>query len=520
LIAVAFSDVLVEESAAESVAEGSISIPSGTDEDTLIEIIEDYANQPRNPNRHPEWLVNQLAEQFSIPKGRIRELVIEHASAKPSYPSALTPLVTSGQAFYENGQDGRPSQWYLRFCEGCRKFVTTDNCCGKIRRHPAFVEHELSTATEMALGRKPIPEPIRPKTAEQVAQSWAETPWWLSFRGVDELEGDGSVKLYIRGFLPAGTILICGHAKEGKTNLAMSFVKALTSGRPLFGRPEFEVFEPVPVLYLAAEVLDGELKDKCRKFGITNDKSKFICRTLSQGPMFGLDDPKIEALVGQMKPVVFLDTLARFHQGDDEDDAKQSAKLGQAIFNLLGWGAKAVVVIHHSTKDLNKRNPTMQQAVRGSGDIAAWADAIWLVMRDDRLWQNGKGPLEIDAICWPRTFIPQQPVRLALTKKAPEDPPKGVITYMPGIISVIDETSDLGWVEKRAAQKDAEVADHADRLERMVQEDPTMSVRKLAKEIGLTSSGVYRALKGRGWDKGNSREARWTHRPPSQSEAA
>jgi len=91
--------------------------------------------------------------------------------------------------------------------------------------------------------------------------------------------------------------LICGLPKEGKSFLALSVAKALTSGQPLFGRPGFEVPEPVPVLYLAAESGDGALKLRCEKFGITRDKTKFISRTLSQGPMFGLDDPNIESLV-------------------------------------------------------------------------------------------------------------------------------------------------------------------------------------------------------------------------------
>ena len=43
-----------------------------------------------------------------------------------------------------------------------------------------------------------------------------KSPWWNSFKGADELEGNGSVKMYVENFIPEGITLICGLPKEGK----------------------------------------------------------------------------------------------------------------------------------------------------------------------------------------------------------------------------------------------------------------------------------------------------------------
>src|SRR5258708_27440208 len=212
--------------------------------------------------------------------------------------------------------------------------------------------------------------------------------------------------MYIENFLPEGTTLICGLPKEGKSFLALSVAKALTTGQPLFGRRGFEVPEIVPVLYLAAESGDGALKLRCKKFGITEDKTRFISRTLSQGPMLGLDDTVLESLVKAMRPVVILETLIRFNDGKDEDDASENRKLAEAIFRLISWGSRAVIGIHHSRKDLNKAKPTKEAAVRGSGDGLAMGDAVWLGMQDEKGFLGGKGPNEIDVGGWWRDFNP------------------------------------------------------------------------------------------------------------------
>ena len=108
------------------------------------------------------------------------------------------------------------------------------------------------------------------------------------------------------------------------------------------------------MLYLAAESGDGALKLRCEKMKITKDKKMFVARTLSQGLMPTLDSPLIEEVIKDLRPVVILETLIRFNDGTDEDSSTQNRKLAEALFRLIAWGAKAVIGIHHSRKDLDK----------------------------------------------------------------------------------------------------------------------------------------------------------------------
>lgn len=283
--------------------------------------------------------------------------------------------------------------------------------------------------------------------------------------------------------------------------------------------------EVIPVLYLAAEGGDNGLKLRCKNFGITNDKAKFICRTLSQGPMFGLDDPKIEALVRSMRPMVVLETMVRFGDGEDEDDAKESNKLAGALFRLISYGARAVIAIHHSRKDIKQKGASLELAVRGSGDYAAMADVIWTVVRDEKLYQDGTGPNEINLFGWGRDFNPY-PMRLALTEKAPEGTPI-LAMWKPGLISCIDQTGDLKWVDRGAAGAAAGMAekDSADRLELMVQDNPNITLAELAKQTGISVWAVNAALKAAGWSKPSGRAKkgnphRWVKADGGQRAAA
>jgi hypothetical protein len=436
-------------------------------------------------------IVNTYAP--NVPKG-----VVSHSEVKtPPYPPELTPLIASGAAVHEDGY------WLVRRCQKCGNFRA--NCCGPTELVSA-VRHDEQTLTSFgrqAVGLDPIRPPKPPKSLEAILEdkkrAQSESKWWSEFRGVDELEGNGTVKMYIENFLPEGATLICGLPKEGKSFLALSVAKALTSGKPLFGRPGFEVPEPVPVLYLAAESGDGALKLRCKRMGITNDKTKFIARTLSQGLMFELNDPMIEQLVKDMKPCVILETLIRFNDGKDEDNASENRKLAEAIFRLIAWGAKAVIGIHHSRKDLNKANPSKEAAVRGSGDGLAMVDAVWLVMQDERLYKKGEGPNEVEIVGWGRDFNPV-PMRVALTKKAPKPLPPGVNLFAPGIVSHIDLNGDLGWVQKGLVFEQTEEIEQ--RIEQLVIEDPSITKKDIVDKVKTSEWNVRNTLKSLGYYRG------------------
>lgn len=330
---------------------------------------------------------------------------------------------------------------------------------------------------------------------------WKKSLWWMTFKGADELEDGDGIKMYINNFIPEGVTILASLPKEGKTWLALSICKALTSGQPLFGKAGFEVSEPVPVIYMAAEVSERALKHRIKKFGITDDKTKFLCRTVSSKGAAGnmdLNEVSLREAISAMKPIIVLDVLQCFSDSEDENDAAENKNLRRTIDGLRGRGARAVIVLHHSTKNF-KQKPTKENAVRGSGDILAMVDCVWALMLDDRLCQSSNIE-EVDVIGWGRDFAPT-PLRFALTRRA--TPKDGDTSYRDGVVSVLDTQHDLVFVDKNSRHASAEVADRAtaDYLENLVRENPTITLKDLASKTGQTYWTVRNSLTERGWSK-------------------
>jgi hypothetical protein len=465
--------------------DNEVELPERMSSEDMIERLQDAAEY--RTSKVPASRFKQIVAKYAPDAPHRNEMPKSELEKNPPYPAKLKPLVESGVATFEY------DVWLVKRCNECGQFK--NECCGRVIQELAVRDDgTLTSCGRQATGLDPIRPPKPPQTLEQIQEqnkkTWEQQPWWTNYRAVDELEGNGTIKMFIENFLPEGTTIICGLPKEGKSWVALSIAKALTSGNPLFGQLKFSVPEITPVLYLAAESGDSALKLRCEKMGITKDKNLFLARTLSQGPMFGLDDNNIQNAVRAMRPIVILETLIRFNDGKDEDNATENRKLAESIFRLISWGARAVIGIHHSRKDLNKANPTKESAVRGSGDGLAMVDAIWLVMQDERMYQRGKGPNEIDIVGWGRDFNPL-PMRLALTKKTA----KGQVGFAPGIASIIDSKGDLEWVDKGI------VFDQGSdqRIEQLIAEDLSISKRKLAEKTGLTDWEIRTALKRLGY---------------------
>ena len=209
--------------------------------------------------------------------------------------------------------------------------------------------------------------------------------------------------MLIEGLLPEGTTFIGGLPGEGKTLFALSIAKALTTTEPFLGY--FDVPEIVPVIYLIPESGGRAFRRRCERFHIPNNPDLFLCRTVSEGATLPLDDASLFEAVRRMRPVVILDTLIRFSESDDENQAMQNKMLVDDIIRLRQAGASGVIGLHHATKAMREKGMSLEAALRGTGDIAACADAVYGLLRDSALYNNGAGPNEIDVACLkPRDF--------------------------------------------------------------------------------------------------------------------
>jgi hypothetical protein len=211
--------------------------------------------------------------------------------------------------------------------------------------------------------------------------SIAVPTWRSAFKSYDELE-KGEFKFLIDYILPPGITFFGGLPVAGKTWLALSAAKALISGRNFLGT--FSVSRQVPVLYLIPESGDILFRTRLEAMRLTDYKDLFLCRTMKSGPTLALDSPEIKDAVRAMKPVVILDTAIRFSNALDENSAAQNREMANGMSELLSLGAEAIIAIHHSPKSsANATEMTPENTLRGTGDLAAIADAIYHLRCED-----------------------------------------------------------------------------------------------------------------------------------------
>lgn len=290
--------------------------------------------------------------------------------------------------------------------------------------------------------------------------------WRQQFSSIGELDNRPVIQL-IEGFLTEGNIGIGGLSGHSKTFLALSIAKALTTGRPFLDK--FRVPQTTPVLYLCPEVNDRQLYGRVVKFGIPDDPTLFLCRTLSAGPTLALDDPFVLEAVQYMRPVVILDTAIRFSQARDENAASENLWMEKSCRALREAGATAVILLHHSPKYASNEDPTLENTFRGSGDIGALLDIAYCSRKDERF----KGE-QIKITCVkPRDFEPPKPFNIGL---------KYVDAETGKVRSFIDECGDLVLTDSAPESQD-------DTFRRMVRENPRATYEDLRAALKLKGNG-------------------------------
>jgi hypothetical protein len=196
---------------------------------------------------------------------------------------------------------------------------------------------------------------------------------------------------------------------------------------------------------------------------------------------------------------VVLDTFVRFSESGDENSASENKAIVDAMIALRQAGAIAVIALHHSIKDLDKEGMRLETVLRGTGDIAACADAVWGMKRDNPLYQGGVGPTEIDMECVKaRDYATPQPIRVALTRKIKTGEanakPFGLAS---SIASCIDETGDFVVVAGSGSMVD----NLATRLHTLLSADPSYTLKELEAQTKATPWVIRAALKKAGWEK-------------------
>jgi hypothetical protein len=165
---------------------------------------------------------------------------------------------------------------------------------------------------------------------------------------------------------------------------------------------------------------DRSLRYRLERLRVPLDGTRFRVRTLADG-VLRLNDPLLLQAVNEWNPVVFLDTAVRFANVKDENSAAENATLADALFSLIKAGARGVVGLHHSPKGTAKADElTLENVLRGTGDLGAMCDAVWGLQHDRGRQGEGEEYVEesrnltrLFVKCVkPRDFEPADPFRV------------------------------------------------------------------------------------------------------------
>ena len=338
-----------------------------------------------------------------------------------------------------------------------------------------------------------ILDQVEKTLADIKAASATAVDWHKKFHTVDELP-EGEPIMLIDDVVPEGVTFIGATTGHGKTWLAGAISKALTQGGKFLG--VFKVPLILPVLYLVPEMNGRAFRRRCERFGIGGQL--FRCMTICDGVPCDLSDSVLQAAVRELKPVIILDTAIRFSTGEDENSASDvSQNLAKAIFALIHLGAHAVICLHHRSKDsARSEEMTIENVLRGSGDLAAIADAVWGLQYDrgdgsPAYMRESKRLVRLSVRCVKaRDFLAPEDFRVQL------DP-------------FIDQIGDMGVLTENcqsARQSEIEALDKA------ISADPSIEKAKLQELTGVGKNRQEKLAADRGWTF--NRKIKWTKRQP------
>ena len=306
-----------------------------------------------------------------------------------------------------------------------------------------------------------------------------ETPvvWRDRLRAPCDLQ-TGDVRMLIDRILSEGNTIVGAAPCVGKTWFSLSISKALVTGMPFLGM--FKVPEPVKVLYLIPEQGDRSLRSRVQKLGIPMDGSVFRCATMRDG-LLTLGDPALVAAVEEWHPVVVLDTAIRFAGFKDENSsAENSSGLFAGISELMRLGALGVISNNHIAKrfalnDKGKLPLAELENLRGTSDLGAMADTVWMLQPDDGGGEEGWLEESRDLTrLWvtnvkPREFDPAEPFRI---QGRPH----------------IDQHGDFVVLTDEEARPGEQITDVGEQAARLIAADPRITKAALTKALGVSRS--------------------------------
>jgi hypothetical protein len=233
------------------------------------------------------------------------------------------------------------------------------------------VDYDRLESTAANCAKFPVPE-VAPivelggKPEEKKITDWRER--YLTFERVRDAK---PVEFLIEGFLALDSITaLAAPVGQRKSLIALNVAHALCTGAPLFNY--FKVAKmPARVVYLCPEMGLSSFSTRLKQIGLDSHIGQSLfCQTM--------DDESIKlAELDKELPgaVVIIDTLTRFVEGD-QNSSEDMSRFAKVVFGLKRRGA-TIVLLHHSIKGTANAPLTLDSAMRGSTELAAFVTCCW-----------------------------------------------------------------------------------------------------------------------------------------------
>ena len=143
-----------------------------------------------------------------------------------------------------------------------------------------------------------------------------------------------------------GTVNVLGaYAGVGKSIIALSLIKSVLTGEPLWG--EYSVLKTGPVLLVDEETPNSFLRERVEKIGFSKDLPFYFLHF--QNVRLDRDDyfNALMEKITETKPVlVVIDSLIRVHR-QKEDDATSMALIVDRLRKIANSGTTVLIIHHH-----------------------------------------------------------------------------------------------------------------------------------------------------------------------------
>jgi hypothetical protein len=233
------------------------------------------------------------------------------------------------------------------------------------------VDYERLESTAANCAKFPIPEvppivELGREPEEKKVTDWRER--YLTFERVRDAK---PVEFLIEGFLALDSITaLAAPVGQRKSLIALNVAHALCTGEPLFAY--FQVAKrPSRVVYLCPEMGLSSFSTRLKQIGLDSHIGQTLfCQTMDD------DSIKLTELDEELPgAVVIVDTLTRFVDGD-QNSSEDMSRFAKVVFGLKRRGA-TIVLLHHSIKGTANAPLTLDSAMRGSTELAAFVTCCW-----------------------------------------------------------------------------------------------------------------------------------------------